>query len=150
MNKEEYLKYHEDSCKKMVEITKKKNADYTGTGSDPFANFSRVESMGACTTLQGFLVRILDKYSRLVSFSQRGYLLVADENFEDTCLDLANYAILLAGYVKSQKKENPENQPAIKDTNVCARSGHSFIPDPKESYLLYCRFCLIKTTKENS
>lgn len=104
MTKLEYMEYHENCTKRMVEITKKKNADYTGTGDDPFANFSRVESMGACTTLQGFLVRILDKYSRLVSFSQRGFLFVADESFEDTCLDLANYALLLAGYVKSEKR----------------------------------------------
>lgn len=105
MTKKEYLKFHANACTRMVEITRKKNADYTGTGSDPFSNFSRVESMGACTAMQGFLVRILDKYSRLVSFSQRGFLLVAEESFEDTCLDMANYAILLAGYVKSQSNK---------------------------------------------
>jgi hypothetical protein len=108
MNKKEYLEFHEQCCKRMVEITRKKNADYTGTGDDPFSNFSRVESMGAATTYQGFLVRMLDKYSRIVSFSQRGFLLVPDESVEDTLLDLANYSILLAGYIKSEKsKERP-------------------------------------------
>lgn len=105
MTKKEYMEFHEASCRKMVEITKKKNADYTGIGDDPFANFSRVSAMGLATTEQGFLVRMLDKLSRLGSYIQRGSFLVADESFTDTCLDLANYSILLAGYVESEKQK---------------------------------------------
>jgi hypothetical protein len=105
MNKEQYLKFHEDCCKKMVEITRRKNADYTGVGTDPFANFDRVSYMGISSTEQGFLTRMLDKFCRLVSFVQRGTLLVKDESLEDTCLDLANYCILFAGYVKAKRKK---------------------------------------------
>ena len=87
----------------MVEITKAKNADYTGTGDDPFANFDRVNLLGISSTEQGFLTRMLDKFCRLVSFVQRGTLLVKDESLEDTALDLANYCILFAGYVRAKK-----------------------------------------------
>ncbi len=89
----------------MHNLTVKKNSDYTGVGDDPFANFSRVEQVGICTTEQGFLTRMMDKISRINSFSQRGTLSVEDESVIDSCLDLANYALLFAGYVKGKKDE---------------------------------------------
>jgi hypothetical protein len=105
MTKPEYFQYHAKCLEKMKAITAAKNADYTGTGTDPFANFSRVEAMGICSTEQGFLTRMLDKVSRIGSFVQKGTLAVKDESVEDTLLDLANYAILMAGYIKSKKAE---------------------------------------------
>lgn len=101
MNKEEYFKFHQESCDKMVEITKKKNADYSGLGSDPFANFRKRGELG-------FLTRMDDKFARLESFVQKGSFEVSDESFEDTCLDLANYAILFAGFVRAKKAEEQE------------------------------------------
>ena len=103
MTKEEYLDYHRDMCKRMVDITAAKNADYTGSDPDPFGNFSRVDVMGICSVEQGFLVRMSDKISRIISFVQKGVLLVKDESVEDTLLDLANYCILMAGYIKSKR-----------------------------------------------
>lgn len=100
MTKEEYLKFHKECAEKLVEITKKKNSDYTGVTDDPFKNFRRRGEFG-------FLVRMDDKLARIESFLEKGSYEVQDENFLDTCLDLANYAILLAGYMKtvdSQKK----------------------------------------------
>ena len=103
MTKKEYFEFHKACCDKMIAITAAKNADYTGVGDDPFANFTRVESLMICTTEQGFLTRMMDKFSRIVSFSQKGELQVKDESVEDTLLDFANYCILLAGYIKSKK-----------------------------------------------
>lgn len=70
MTRDEYFKFHEEFTKAMTEITKKKNADYCGPGDDPFANFTRVEAMGICNTMQGYLVRMNDKMSRLATFAQ--------------------------------------------------------------------------------
>lgn len=103
MTKEEYFKFHQECVEKMSAITKAKNADYTGKGDDPFANFSRAEALGICSTEQGFLVRMSDKLSRISSFAQKGELMVKDESVEDTLLDLANYCVLMAGYLKSKK-----------------------------------------------
>lgn len=103
MTKEEYMQFHQDCCAKMVAVTKAKNADYTGTSGDPFANFSRVESIGICSTEQGFLTRMFDKFSRITSFVQKGVLQVKDESVEDTLIDLANYCILMAGYIRSKR-----------------------------------------------
>lgn len=104
MTKQEYMDFHKKCCDLMVEVTKKKNADYTGTGDDPFANFTRVEALGICTTEQGFLTRMTDKLSRITSFSQKGFLLVEDESVNDTLIDLANYCLLMAGFLQSKRQ----------------------------------------------
>jgi hypothetical protein len=104
VNKEQYFQFHQTCVEKMTAITKAKNADYTGIGSDPFANFTRVEALGICSTEQGFLTRMMDKFCRLNSFAQKGVLEVKDESVEDTLLDLANYAILMAGYIRSKRE----------------------------------------------
>jgi hypothetical protein len=93
----------------MHQICKVKNADYTGPeGDDPFANFSRVEHLGIATTEQGFLTRMTDKMSRLSSFSRAGVLHVKDESVEDTLFDLANYCLLMAGYLRSKRVAEKE------------------------------------------
>lgn len=92
----------------MTEVTKRKNADYTGKGNDPFANFSKAELLGICSTEQGFLVRMSDKISRIISFVQKGVLEVEDERVEDTLMDLANYCILMSAYIKSKKGSEDE------------------------------------------
>jgi hypothetical protein len=102
MTKQDYFKFHQDCLDKMAKITAAKNADYTGVGDDPFANFTRVEAVGICSTEQGFLTRMMDKVSRINSFVQKGTLQVKDESVEDTLLDLANYCLLMAGYIKSK------------------------------------------------
>lgn len=105
MTKDEYMKFHQECCDKMIAITKAKNADYTGTDPDPFSNFSRVHSLGICSIEQGFLVRMTDKLSRISSFVQKGVLEVKDESVEDTLLDLANYSLLMAGFIKSEREK---------------------------------------------
>lgn len=117
MNKKEYFEFHQACCAKMTEITKAKNADYSGVGDDPFANFSRVEAMGICTTEQGFLTRMNDKMSRLSSYVQRGELFVKDESVEDTLLDLSNYCLLMAGYIKSKAQKSKSETYAKPDPN---------------------------------
>ena len=108
MTKEEFFKFQEEFYAKNMEITKMKNADYTGVNSSPFANFQMVEHQGTCSTEQGFLVRMSDKMSRLSSFVSKGKLLVKDESVIDTLSDLANYCSLLAGYIYSEQKEEKE------------------------------------------
>lgn len=88
----------------MVEIAKAKNHDYAGFDSDPFANFKIVENCGIASVEQGFLTRMMDKVSRINSFVKQGVCNVKDEKIEDTLIDLANYSILMAGYIKSKKE----------------------------------------------
>ena len=83
----------------------KKNHDYAGeSGDTPFANFSRTEAMGVCSTEQGFLVRVVDKVSRLSTFCQAGQLKVDNESYEDAILDIINYMVLFSGYLKEKEE----------------------------------------------
>lgn len=106
--KEQYFEFMEAETKKMVEIARAKNADYTGIGKSPFSNFERVEQMGICSTEQGFLTRMTDKLSRIASFCAKGELQVKDESVEDTLRDLANYSILMLGYIREKKEAAAE------------------------------------------
>ena len=109
MNREEQLASHLTLCDKARNLMRKNNADYAGhQGIEPFANFTRVESMGICKTESGMLVRVTDKMSRLSSFMEAGKFEVKDESLEDTILDMINYSVLLYAYV-SDKKKTQEN-----------------------------------------
>lgn len=104
MNKQQYLAYHKACREKMADITTRKNADYTGNSVDPFANFTACAKIEACTVEQGFVVRMTDKLQRIVTLAVHGNeAKVLDEKIEDTLLDLANYCLLFAGYLKSKK-----------------------------------------------
>lgn len=103
MNREQYLALHRQYCDRMVEITAKKNHDYSKS-EDPFANFKVIESFGIATEI-GFVTRMSDKLSRLSNFVTQGELKVKDESVEDTLLDLANYCLLMAGYLKAKQEK---------------------------------------------
>jgi hypothetical protein len=103
MNRKEYLDFHENFCRAMVNITAAKNADY-GADNDPFRNFRMIEHLGAASVEQGFITRMSDKFSRLSTFVQRGELSVKSETVEDTLIDLANYCALMAGYLRSKQQ----------------------------------------------
>ena len=113
MTRDDLMKIHEDLCLKGRELMEKKNRDYAGRGgSEPFANFTRVESMGICSTESGMLVRLTDKMSRLSSFAESGKLAVENESFEDTIVDVINYMVLFYAYIKNKKIDmvNPSTQ----------------------------------------
>jgi hypothetical protein len=53
MNREDLLNIHETLTRRARELMDKKNRDYAGRGgTEPFANFTRVESMCICKTEQ--------------------------------------------------------------------------------------------------
>ena len=97
MNRDELLKLHEELCVEARELMSRKNHDYAGggNGDHPFLNFERVAAMGITSSDSGFLVRMVDKMSRLATFCQEGEFLVEDEGLRDTILDLINYGVLL-------------------------------------------------------
>lgn len=108
MNKEEYMKFHKEFCDKMIEVTKKKNADYAGSGSDPFSNFRQIGGLVQTQSLDivavGFLTRMSDKFSRVGTFITKGKLQVEDESVLDSLHDLANYCALFAGYLMEKSE----------------------------------------------
>ena len=113
MTKQEYMKFHEDFCKKMTDITKKKNADYTGASGDPFANFTQIAGLVQLPRVieVGFVTRMSDKLSRIGSYVTNGRLEVKDESALDTLTDLANYCALFAGYLA--QRPHPSSLPVV-------------------------------------
>lgn len=105
MTRDELLAFHAQIAQKAVELMKAKNHDYSGGAdkSNPFLNFSRVESMGITDTKTGFLVRMTDKFSRLATFVTNGTYKTKDEALEDTIVDLINYSVLFLAYAQSEK-----------------------------------------------
>ena len=105
MDREELLSHHDELCKMAKQLMEKKNHDYAGQGGDePFANFTRTEAMGVCTTEQGFLVRVVDKVSRMSTFTNAGKLEVENETVEDAIVDIINYMVLFSAYLKDKDK----------------------------------------------
>lgn len=109
MTKKEYFEFAEKFFGDCIEISRKKNADYTGGNDDPFSNFKSVEALGISTE-HGFLTRMMDKMKRVASFVETGQLLVKDESVLDTLQDLANYACLMAGHIKSVRDAELKNR----------------------------------------
>lgn len=104
MNREQLFAHHIELTDKALGIMRMKNNDYAGSGGEePFANFQRCESMGVCSAERGFLVRIIDKVSRLSTFVNDGKLAVKNESYEDAILDIMNYCVLMSAYVKSKE-----------------------------------------------
>ena len=88
----------------MAEVVEAKNNDYSN-GGEFFSNFKFVERYKVTSVEKGFLVRMLDKVSRLASLiAEEKEIKVKDEKIEDTLLDLANYSILLATYIKHKNE----------------------------------------------
>lgn len=125
MNKQGFFEFHQDFCKKILDISTKKNSDYTGDTDCPFANFTAVERNSITSTEQGFLVRMTDKMQRINSYVQQGKLLVEDEKVEDTLMDLANYCILMAAYIRSK---HDKEEDSIRKTNTSKTIGRNSKP----------------------
>jgi len=87
-------------CERNVNITVAKNHDYTG-GKDIWYNFRQVESYGV-DPVDGFITRMVDKISRIETFLEGKQLKVTNESGMDTLHDLANYAMLLYGFLSGE------------------------------------------------
>jgi hypothetical protein len=93
-------RFMEEFFAKGVRLAGRKNHDYAGNG-DPFFNFRRFG-------IQGFIVRMGDKFARLETLATHGYLAVTEESYQDTLIDIANYAALLAAFLYNQQIEAQE------------------------------------------
>lgn len=100
MTREELFELHTQMCGTALEIMKRKNADYSKDG--PLDNFYVCDAMRAASPLNGIVVRMGDKLSRVVSVAEKGAQ-VKDESLRDTLIDLINYAVLAAAVLQAQK-----------------------------------------------
>jgi hypothetical protein len=109
MTRDELIAFFDAKAAAMRQTLIDKNSDYAGGAkavADCFANFTRVEALGIATTSQGFLTRMTDKLMRINSLTTQ-VAAVKTESIQDTLLDLANYSILFAAWLSTQKKSEP-------------------------------------------
>jgi len=87
MSKERF----QELVKDMVELHDRKNRDYAG--EDYLSNFLMCERMGI-PAWKGTLIRLSDKFSRVMNIAKTYEVSVSDETVMDTLTDLAVYAII--------------------------------------------------------
>jgi hypothetical protein len=77
--------------------------------SDPLSNFKLVEDFGIPAWV-GVLVRLSDKYSRIVQLTNKALngeeAEVKEESIKDTLVDLANYSVIAIILFEEWLKEN--------------------------------------------
>lgn len=99
MTQKQFLESLKKTYDKNLEISRKKNSDYTGS-VNPFKNFEGSEFVGVSVE-RGILVRIMDKISR-VSALLDNEAQVKDESIYDTLADLCNYSAILKAYLENK------------------------------------------------
>jgi hypothetical protein len=95
--RERFLQRIDETAIEAIEIVRLKNSDYANH-DDPFLNFKSVTEDGL-SVAAGMTVRMRDKMSRIGNLINRPAE-VTDESLRDTCLDLANYALILAVWLE--------------------------------------------------
>ena len=103
MNIEQLLKFHLAFSYQAYKVMEAKNHDYAGAdGETPFRNFTSPEALGLASTEQGLMIRMVDKINRLVTFCRDGKLEVTNETAVDALVDLINYSIILAAFMRAR------------------------------------------------
>jgi hypothetical protein len=82
----------QEILQQMQETHDRKKNDYAG--DDPFWNFRESERLGI-PAWKGALVRLSDKYTRIMNLAGGREQMVKDEAIEDTLLDAAIYSIII-------------------------------------------------------
>lgn len=78
-------------CDQMKRMHSRKSSDY-GSADDPLANIRNGAEFVGIEPWRAAMVRLSDKVTRLATYCRTGSLTF--ESFEDTCFDLASYALL--------------------------------------------------------
>lgn len=102
MTRDEFLARLEELYTANIDISRRKNADYTGDNNDPFKNF-RASALYGVPVGKGILVRMADKMARTASLLDNDAQ-VKDESILDTLSDLANYAMILRIWLEQQQE----------------------------------------------
>jgi len=85
-----HLKFY-TLLEEIADLHSRKNHDYAG--GDPLSNLRLSEQFGI-PAWKGCLIRMSDKWSRLVQLANKDQALIKSESIRDTLLDLASYALL--------------------------------------------------------
>lgn len=121
---ERYQKLLDD----IVDLHNRKNAGYSGDSGDPFFNFKQSLLLGI-TPFKGCLVRMTDKFSRIISLTSNPDNEKVGESIMDTLMDLAVYALIaICLYLEERKEERENNERIIHTEETDIKSSHEYTP----------------------
>ncbi len=106
MNRTQFFEFAKSFYERAFQIMQNKNDDYSQK-DDPYLNFKLIALMLDISPEEAMFSRMTDKYSRLKVCLKKG-VSVKEETLEDTLIDIVNYSVLLAGYLK-KKLDNAKN-----------------------------------------
>ena len=72
---------------------------------DVLANF-KLSELAGIPAWKGCVVRMGDKFSRIMGFAKKGKLEVKDESIKDTLMDMATYALIGIILLEGEEDEN--------------------------------------------
>lgn len=101
-------KFRHDEVVSILEMTGRKNSDYTGgsENSNPFANFDESSEFGV-DPLTGICIRMADKFQRAKAYCNEGKLSVCTEGDQakDIFRDLIGYSLIALGMIERQDRQ---------------------------------------------
>ncbi|MGD0869088.1 MAG: hypothetical protein ABSB88_06025 [Bryobacteraceae bacterium] len=106
MDTQQFVKDFRALANQIADTVERKNADYSHSDADPFRNFLYIENLaaGRVSAADGILVRMSDKMMRISNLIAPGVVeAVEGEKVDDTCVDLAAYALILALLLRSRR-----------------------------------------------
>jgi hypothetical protein len=102
--------------KRFIEITEemkdiyiRKNAGYSGGCEDPWINFRASELFGV-SAFKGCMIRLSDKYNRLVNLIKNPNNEQVGESIKDNLVDFANYAVIAICLYEEEEKKQKEKE----------------------------------------
>ena len=100
MNRPQFFEFAKSFYERAFQIMQNKNDDYSQK-DNPFSNFEFIALMLDISVEEAIFSRMMDKVARLKQCLRKG-VSVKDETIEDTLMDLVNYSVILAGYLKKK------------------------------------------------
>ena len=92
---------YDEIVQRCKELTLRKNKDY-GKDDDPLWNLKMCEN-GGIEAWKGVIVRLSDKFCRVLGFMKTEKFEVKDEGIMDTLQDIVNYSVFCI-YLYEEKK----------------------------------------------
>ncbi len=103
-----WAEFREQEVDYIMNLTAKKNSDYTGgeTNDNPFANFDSSTEFGV-DPLTGICIRMQDKFQRAKAFCSDGSLQVntKGDQSKDIFRDLIGYSLIAIGMLEREEKK---------------------------------------------
>lgn len=103
MKAEELIKHSEALFGKLTGVMRRKNADYSASDENAFRNFEAVEYFGIAETKVGMMVRLTDKFTRIVNLLKKNGVGAVQESLQDSIEDAINYLAILHARLESEK-----------------------------------------------